>query len=98
MSDVDYLNKNKIQQSRELHGIILIGYTISTLGIYLPSILISVYVFQFYVYTINLDPLLTSVGITGRAIITGITSILIGVILDKKRPSKFGKRRPKANW
>ena len=53
-----------------------------------------IYVFQYYVYTINLDALLVSIGLSIRLVIAAFCSILWGVIIDNKKPSKFGKRRP----
>jgi Na+/melibiose symporter-like transporter len=52
------------------------------------------FVFQFYVYTINLDSVLASVGLFFNVIISAIFSIIFGVIIDNKKPGKYGKRRP----
>ncbi|MHA1193092.1 MAG: MFS transporter, partial [Promethearchaeota archaeon] len=51
-------------------------------------------IFQYYVYTINLNALLVSVGITTQFIIGAFASIIFGVIVDNKKPGKLGKRRP----
>jgi Na+/melibiose symporter-like transporter len=53
-----------------------------------------VFVFQYYVYTINLNSLLVSIGLTIQLIVAAFFSILWGVIIDNKKPGKFGKRRP----
>jgi Na+/melibiose symporter-like transporter len=79
---------------RELHGLHLIGYSMGFFGIFLTNILISVFAFQFYVYTINMDAILTSVGISINLIIAAISSIIFGVMSDNKKPGRFGKRRP----
>jgi len=47
---------------RELHGKRLIGYTIGFFGIILTEIFRSVFIFQFYVYTINLNSILVTIG------------------------------------
>ena len=79
---------------RELHGRKLFGYSIGHLGYFLTRILISVFAFQFYVYTINLDSILASIGISLNLIINAISIIFFGVMVDKKKPGRFGKRRP----
>ena len=53
-----------------------------------------VFVFQYYVYTINLNSLLVSIGLTIQLIVAAFFSVLWGVIIDNKKPGKFGKRRP----
>jgi len=53
-----------------------------------------VFIFQYYVYTINLNSLLVSIGLTIQLIIAALCSIIWGVIIDNKKPGKFGKRRP----
>ncbi len=53
-----------------------------------------VFIFQYYVYTINLNSLLVSIGLTLQLIVAAIFSVLWGVIIDNKKPGKFGKRRP----
>lgn len=79
---------------RELHGKRLLGYTIGDLGITLPNILIGTYVLQFYVYTINLDSVFVSIGLTAQLIVGAFCAIIFGNIVDNKKPGKFGKRRP----
>jgi Na+/melibiose symporter-like transporter len=79
-------------KTRELHGFRLIGYTLGTIAFYLPSVLVGVYSFQFYVYTVHLDALLTSIGLTIPLILGGIFSPIFGKIIDNKKPFKlFGK-------
>jgi len=53
-----------------------------------------VFVFQYYVYTINLNSLLVSIGLAIQLIVAALFSVLWGVIIDNKKPGKFGKRRP----
>jgi len=79
---------------RELLGARLIGYSLGDFGISLVNILIGTFIFQFYVYTINLNSLLVSVGISLQLIIGAIFSVIFGVIVDNKKHGRFGKRRP----
>ncbi len=79
---------------RELNGKRLIGYSMGDLGLSLGNIFTGVFVFQYYVYTINLNALFVSVGVTVQLIIGALFSIIFGVIIDKKKPGKLGKRRP----
>ena len=85
---------SKTTTPRELHGKRLIGYTIGDLGLTLPNMFTGIFSFQYYVYTINLNPLLVSVGVTAQMIIGAIFGIIFGVIVDNKKPGKLGKRRP----
>ena len=79
---------------RELHGKRLIGYSLGELGITLPNLFTGIFIFQYYVYTINLNALLVSVGVTVQLILGAIIGIIFGVIIDNKKPTRFGKRRP----
>lgn len=79
---------------RELHGAKLFGYSIGYFGFFLTRILISVFAFQFYVYTINLDSILASIGVSINFVISATSIIIFGVLADKKKPGRFGKRRP----
>ncbi|MFX1573591.1 MAG: MFS transporter [Promethearchaeota archaeon] len=79
---------------RELKGKRLIGYSMGDLGLSLGNIFLGVFIFQYYVYTINLNALLVSIGTTTQLIIGALFSIIFGVIVDNKRPGKLGKRRP----
>ena len=79
---------------RELLGFRLIGYSIGDFGLSLVNILFGTFVFQFYVYTINLNSILVSIGISIQLIIGAFFSIIFGVIVDNKTPGKLGKRRP----
>ncbi len=79
---------------RELLGFRLFGYSIGDFGISLVNILFGTFVFQFYVYTINLNSILVSIGISMQLIIGAFFSIIFGVIIDNKKPGKYGKRRP----
>ena len=53
-----------------------------------------VFLFQYYVYTINLNALFVAVGVTTQLIIGAISGIIFGVIIDNKKHGKLGKRRP----
>ena len=78
---------------RELHGRKQLGYNLGYFGIFLVNLLIGVFTFQFYVFTVNLNPLLVAIGISLQLLIGGLFSIIFGVIIDNKKPGKFGKRR-----
>lgn len=79
---------------RELHGTKLFGYSVGFFGLFLTNLLISVFAFQFYVYTVNLNSLIVSIGIAIRLILAAVFSIVFGVMTDNKKPGRFGKRRP----
>lgn len=79
---------------RELHGKRLFGYSLGDLGFTLPNMFTEVFIFQYYVYTINLNALLVSIGVTAQLIFGAIAAIIFGVIIDNKKPGKLGKRRP----
>lgn len=79
---------------RELKGKRLIGYSMGDLGMSLANIFTGVFIFQYYVYTINLNALFVSIGVTVQLIIGAIFSIIFGIIIDNKKPGKLGKRRP----
>ena len=81
-------------EPRELHGFRLFGYSIGQFGYFLTRLLISVFAFQYYVYTVNLDAILASIGIAINLILNAIALIVFGVIADNKKPGRFGKRRP----
>ncbi|MFX1445236.1 MAG: MFS transporter [Promethearchaeota archaeon] len=85
---------NQTIEPRELHGFRLFGYSLGQFGYFLTRLLISVFAFQFYVYTVNLDAILTSIGISVNLILNAIALIVFGVIADNKKPGRFGKRRP----
>ncbi len=79
---------------RELHGKRLFGYSLGDLGFTLPNMFTEVFIFQYYVYTINLNALLVSIGVTAQLLFGAIAAIIFGVIIDNKKPGKLGKRRP----
>jgi Na+/melibiose symporter-like transporter len=83
-----------VEVPRELHGKRLIGYALGNFGMIMTNMFVGVFIFQYYVYTINLDSILTSVGISLQLIISAISSIIFGILADNKKPGKFGKRRP----
>jgi len=85
---------NNLQSPRELKGKRLIGYCLGDFGILLSNMLEAVFAFQYYVYTINLNSVLVSIGVTSQLIIGSFLAIIFGVIVDNKKPGKHGKRRP----
>ncbi|MBY8980055.1 MAG: MFS transporter [Candidatus Lokiarchaeota archaeon] len=85
---------SELTTRRELHGKRLFGYTFGDLGFTLPNMFTGVFLFQYYVYTINLDAIFVAVGVTTQLIIGAISAIIFGVIIDNKKPGKYGKRRP----
>ena len=85
---------SELTTRRELHGKRLFGYTFGDLGFTLPNMFTGVFLFQYYVYTINLNAIFVAVGVTTQLIIGAISAIIFGVIIDNKKPGKFGKRRP----
>ena len=82
---------NETNQLRELHGFRLFGYTIGQFGFFLTRVLISIFTFQFYVYTINLDSIFASIGLSISFILNATSMIIFGVITDRKKPGKHGK-------
>ena len=56
--------------------------------------MIGTFVFQYYVYTVNLNSLLVSIGLSINLIVAAVFSIIWGVVIDNKKPGKYGKRRP----
>ncbi len=68
-----------INTPRELHGSRLLGYAIGQFGLILTNMFVSVFIFQFYVYTINLDSILTSIGISIQLIFSAFSSIFLGL-------------------
>ncbi|MHA2038613.1 MAG: MFS transporter [Promethearchaeota archaeon] len=85
---------NSSNKLRELKGKRLLGYALGNFGISMLNIFTGSFAFQFYVYTINLDSVLASVGLSFNVFISAFFSIIFGVIIDNKKPGKFGKRRP----
>ena len=84
----------RMLKPRELHGKRLLGYSLGDLGLLLPRTFEGVFIFQFYVYTVNLNSLLVSIGFSAQLIIGAVSAIIFGVIVDNKKPGKYGKRRP----
>jgi len=80
--------------SRELHGKSLIGYLSCYGGVFLSNLLGGIFAVQFYVYTINLDFSIVSVGVFLQLFLTALCSIIFGIVIDNKKPGRFGKRRP----
>ena len=84
---------NEENLPRELHGSKKFRYNLGYFGLYLAILLESVFAFQFYVYTVNLDAFFVTLGFTIQMFISALAGIIFGVIIDNKRPNKFGKRR-----
>jgi len=85
---------SELTTRRELHGKRLLGYTFGDLGFTLPNMFTGVFLFQYYVYTVNLNALFVAVGVTAQLIVGAVFAIIFGVIIDNKKPGKLGKRRP----
>ncbi|MHA1340570.1 MAG: MFS transporter [Promethearchaeota archaeon] len=79
---------------RKLTGAKKWGYAIGALGQIFPITFFNTYAFQYYVYTIGLDASLTSVGIFLGLFVFALSSPVFGSLIDNKKPTKFGKRRP----
>ncbi|MHA1729371.1 MAG: MFS transporter [Promethearchaeota archaeon] len=79
---------------RELKGKKLYGYVFGNFGLMLAGMIAGSYSFIYYTYTINLDPAYSAIGSSLSAFTGAICSIIFGVIIDNKKPGKFGKRRP----
>ena len=79
---------------RVLTGKRLFGYSMGDLGMSLVNMFTGVYLFQYYVYTINLNSILVSIGVSTQLIVAAFFGIIFGVIIDNKKPGKLGKRRP----
>jgi len=82
------------RKPRELHKGRLVGYCLGYFGFILTDVFRGVFIFQYYVYTINLSSILVSIGIAFRLFIGAISAIIFGVLADNKKPGKLGKRRP----
>ena len=85
---------NSPKSLRELKGKRLLGYAVGNFGISMLNIFRGSFTFQYYVYTINLDSVLVSVGLSFNVFISAFFAIIFGVVIDNKKPGKFGKRRP----
>jgi len=79
---------------RELHGTKLFGYSIGFFGVMLSNLLGGVFILQFYAYTINLNSFWVSIAQFIQLFVAAFSSIIFGVIIDNKKPGKYGKRRP----
>lgn len=82
------------QSPRELRGKKLYGYAFGNFGLMLASMIAGSYSFIYYTYTINLDPAYSAMGSSISGFTGAIFSIIFGVIIDNKKPGRFGKRRP----
>ncbi|MHA1379775.1 MAG: MFS transporter [Candidatus Helarchaeota archaeon] len=87
-------NQSPTEKLRTLEGAKLWGYCAGVLGQILPVTLISAYVFIFFTYAVGLNALLVSIGTALGVIINAFFAPIWGYIIDKRRPSKWGKRRP----
>ena len=78
---------------RELRGKRLYGFSLGILGQMLPFSFTGSLIFIYYVYVIGLNPILVSIGTLMGFIIKAIASPISGMIADRKRPDRYGKRR-----
>ncbi len=85
--------KKEEKPPRELHGKRLYGYSAGILGQILPFSFSSALIMIYFVYTIGLSPLLVSIGTSFGFIVNAIACPLTGIIADRKKVDKFGKRR-----
>lgn len=79
---------------RELKGLRMLGYSSGSLGQLLPITFINSYIMVFFVYTVGLNAFLVSWGTAFGAITNAIGGPVFGYLIDKKKPGRFGKRRP----
>ncbi|TFF93793.1 MAG: MFS transporter, partial [Promethearchaeota archaeon] len=82
------------EEPRLLEGAQLYGYSSGVFGQILPIVLINSYIFIYYTYVIGLNALLVSIGTAIGSTILALSAPIFGFIVDKKKPSKIGKRRP----
>ncbi|MBN1802033.1 MAG: MFS transporter [Candidatus Lokiarchaeota archaeon] len=80
--------------SRELHGKKKYGYVIGNFGVFLNSIFINVFITNYYIYTVNVDSLFILIAFSSQQVIAAISAIIFGILVDNKKPGRFGKRRP----
>ncbi len=81
-------------EQRELKGSRLFGYAFGVIGQILPTALINSYLFMFYTYTVGLDSFIVNLATGISTLLNGILAPLFGYLGDRKRPGKFGKRKP----
>ena len=82
-----------MSELRELKSKALFYYIIGAFGNIFTIAFYTAYSYQYYTYTIGLDSLLTSVGIFIGLIFNAVGSPFFGFLSDKKKASKYGKRR-----
>ena len=78
---------------RELHGARLYGYSAGILGQILPFSFSGALIMIYFVYTIGLSPILVSIGTSFGFIVNAIACPLTGIIADRKKVDRLGKRR-----
>lgn len=85
---------SSLSSPRELKGKNMIIYAMGAIAQMAPYGLYSSYTYQYYVYTIKLDPMYTSIGIFLGLFLYALSAPLFGVMADNRKPTKLGKRKP----
>lgn len=86
--------KSTSEELRKLEGKKLVGYSAGVLGQIIPVTLVNSYIFIYFVYVIGLNALLVSIGTALAAVANALGAPIFGYLIDKKKPGKYGKRRP----
>ncbi len=81
-------------EQRELKGSRLYGYAFGVIGQILPTALINSYLFMFYTYTVGLDSFIVNLATGISTLLNGMLAPVFGYLGDRKKPGKFGKRKP----
>ncbi|UYP45689.1 hypothetical protein NEF87_001974 [Candidatus Lokiarchaeum ossiferum] len=93
LDQVEVSKNTKEKPLRELHGARLYGYSAGILGQILPFSFCGALIMIYFVYTIGLSPILVSIGTSSGFIINAIACPLTGLIADRKKVDRLGKRR-----
>ncbi len=78
---------------RELSGFRKVGYASGAMAQMGGFGLYNAFTFQYYVYTVRLDPFITSVGLFIGLFVYAVTAPVMGVFADNRVPDKYGKRK-----
>jgi Na+/melibiose symporter-like transporter len=87
------MNSQNERVPRELTGFRKVGYASGAMAQMGGFGLYNAFTFQYYVYTIRLDPLITSIGLFIGLFVYAITAPVMGVVADNRVPDKYGKRK-----